>query len=1354
MVLKESIDAAIIKMEKSYKSYEWLLRNPTSFKEDYHNYAEHFSDTQDIFSAIDILLRCFIIEKKIPMYAKNKQIIVTEQMDDYKFTTNDFCCGILAYNEKNCDSQWLTDVDFSCFIDDYKRPRNMDEHLGITGIVQDLYRIYHNVNKLCAAINATNYTLNINKTDNTFDYSRFDACMDEMDETDRRYILLADSMHNVNKELLETFLQIPWSIILDFDGASSMGGLKSILESEDYSGRDYTPHVYSEFTMNNNIKFSRAYINLCEEPLCKRFTAKKQESQDNYRIPAIVDKVSDSIHSKATIVVTGLQTERVRDICKLIKLKFYEIDVIFLTNQGQIQLLEKTEANEWSESGNIAAVNVFNNTIFEVMQSIYDNRKFFSDKIANHIAEENLGLKFNALDNTELIVKDMNLLHGKEGSFEFMHLNLGEDVTQCNEWEFYHGDIASWETIRNGFVESLIDKNRLKAFENEIKRDQSGACFTVYHLPGFGGTTLGRLIAWDLHKEMPVVCLKTYESIQTLSKDIGDIYTHIFAKHKFLILIDEDDFSLKQMQELEKMIMDSEYTLKALFIRRINDSDIKKKHVQNMKNELVFSALETGAKETLKSKCYHLLKEKGQEYCYAKREKYMNTNLNERDKCALIVNLYLLEENFNLENYVRKFLDRLGKDSDEEKYQKLLGFIAIGDYYSNLKIPAAYIACYLDGSGKLKVRNIEDRLRNYDGLLLKSKMQESGDICYGIKHYLIAREILKQTLKTPTGENWQGILPELVKELIDFLYLLVKRTGKIDKLMQNIICGLFTDKTKSRWYRENDDENVYDSSFTSLLASMGEYKKNDIINYLANRFQDFIKSSIPVGQSRVEYKVLAHIYAQRARIRSKSERLGDNEEIQDLELEQYMQETMSVINTENICEYDLEHMLGMCYLERARRLRDKSPITEELHNIFLANIQNAIKRFDYTIWYGSPDYGVPCKINAITTALEEIINYNNVSSKDRLEKLYHITEAKIYIDDGLKAVQDIDEYALGTIARTIAEKRRDEFERVCFPDKASEFLQRLDNLGSKLSAEDYEGHYMVSSMAVYAYEKKYYVKEYRRSSLIYKALSGDRKAIEDAKKVFGHLDRILKMSNEHSVSFSTYNRWFEYAKYMVIPLVKAYEQASNWKQVEKERENSGFQRNNLIRPCYYLFVIQLLRYCEEENITGKDVSERKQDLSRQISSSRANDVVQDWYANRKGLGHLYSREWVDVKNVDTIDCIAEVQGKVVYVDETKNNYGYLRILHPHTLNTWSNAPKGSLYNTDSDVYFVERQTNIISKNDLEKTKKFKFGFSYSKMIASTNSLENRNIVKTTVRPRNSKKEENQQQNENNSNYSD
>lgn len=1335
LVLKDSVNTAVLKIENSYKSYEWILRNKDSIEKDDEDYKRHFSEAQQVFSAVDVLLRCFLIEKKIPVYKKSKKIIITESTDEQEFKTAELCSGILTYNKENPDKQWLINVDFSCFMEENKKVRNLNEHLGVVSALQDLYRVYFNLNIICNALDVTSFSLNIKSNNSSFDYARFDGCMDKMCVDDRRYILLSDSMHNIEKTLLETFLQIPWSVIFDFDGASSMGGLQSVLEDADYKGQLYASYPYSAFTVNNNIKFLRARIDLCEHNLSRRFFVKKQDDYDNARIPIIMDKIRDSIHSKVTIVITGQQTERVCDICKLIKSKFLETDIIFLTNQNQNLLLEATEEEDWEESGNIVSVNKFDNSIFEVMKAIDDNKELFLGKKSRELVVENGGYIFHALDNTKLTVNDMELLHSKENYFEFLHLNIGNDMTQCNEWEFYHGDIVSWETIQGGYVEPLINDENVKAFEEEIKKNQSGSCYTIYHLPGYGGTTLGRLIAWDLHKDMPVLRLKGYETIQKLVKDIGDIYTLLLAKHRFLLLIDENDFSTKQMQELEKMIRDSEYTIKAIFVKRISQSDANKKQKNlngKSKKEIIFSVLLADYRDKLKEKCFHLLKERGQDGAYKIREQQLNDKL-ENQQFALIINLYLLEENFNLRNYVKKFLDKLGDDSDGEKDRKIFAFIAMGEYFSNVKIPTAYIARYMDADGKFPVRSIEERYDNYSGLFLKTKMPEIGGTGYGIKHYLIAQEMLQQILQYDQNEtSWQGKLPDLVMEYIDFLYLMLQGMDKIDALIKNIISWLFTDKTKSRWYKGNED--IYESSFTSLLMELNEYRRIDVIDYLADKFGSFIKNMIPQNKSREEYKLLAHIYAQRARIRSKSQRLNDDEQNQDFELQAYMKETMDVIFSENICEYDLEHMLGMCYLEKAKKLKEKEDLLKELYEDILENIKNSIERFNYAIWYGSPDYGIPCKIDAITTAINVIIKHYNIAENNRIDKLYEIVEAKGYVDAGIKAIQDIDEYSLNFKARTIAEKRKDEFEHICFPDRTSEFLQRLDNLERKLSDNDYDGHYMVSTMKVYAYEKKHYEDEYRRSSLIKKALTGNKEAAKDAERVFSHLDKIVKMSKEHPVSYTTYNQWFEYAKYMQIPLSRAYEQACNWKQAEIQRENTASQRNCLIRPCYYLFVIQLLRYCEGENITDKDVFARKQDLGRQVSLSRANDVVQDWYSNRKGIGHLYSREWIDIKNVNATSNIAEVQGRVVYVDEENGNQGYLRIINPNAMSKWSNAPKGMLYNKDSDVYFSQMQSNIISKAD-QRPKKFKFGFAYSKMIASMNSLEKRNVTETTVEDR-------------------
>ena len=73
---------------------------------------------------------------------------------------------------------------------------------------------------------------------------------------------------------------------------------------------------------------------------------------------------------------------------------------------------------------------------------------------------------------------------------------------------------------------------------------------------------------------------------------------------------------------------------------------------------------------------------------------------------------------------------------------------------------------------------------------------------------------------------------------------MVRGMDKIDDMIKNIISWLFTDKTKSRWY--NGAEDVYESSFTSLLMKLSEYRRIDVIDYLADKFGSFIKKPIPL----------------------------------------------------------------------------------------------------------------------------------------------------------------------------------------------------------------------------------------------------------------------------------------------------------------------------------------------------------------------------------------------------------------------------------------------------------------------------------------------------------------------------
>lgn len=137
---------------------------------------------------------------------------------------------------------------------------------------------------------------------------------------------------------------------------------------------------------------------------------------------------------------------------------------------------------------------------------------------------------------------------------------------------------------------------------------------------------------------------------------------------------------------------------------------------------------------------------------------------------------------------------------------------------------------------------------------------------------------------------------------------------------------------------------------------MDDPAKIEIILYLADKFGDIIKSNVPAGEGRTEYKLLAHIYAQCARVRSKC-LLTTEDIINEKEVDKWIGETVNLVYDEGIYEYDLEDMLGRCYLERIKRF-SKEEILDNNINSIIKNVEEAIAHFNNTIWYGSASYTV------------------------------------------------------------------------------------------------------------------------------------------------------------------------------------------------------------------------------------------------------------------------------------------------------------------------------------------------------------------------------------------------------------
>lgn len=1259
-------------------------------------------------SAIDIALRAYCIIKRIPVLTSRGYSVITasDTGDRIQVFAGDFCAAIVNFNASaESEDRLLTDVALGEFVED-RRDMNQPKHVGIVTGLKRVYRRYNNLVKVLNDIGSIIDTQiqTITDRESTFDFERFDAWMKQFDFSQRRFALIAKSMQDIPVEQLACFLQIPWSVIIDFDGASAFGGLKSCIDNVmTVNELDYTSLGPNSTYLFGNVPL---YVNLHDGDFSKFIVGKGRRTHtDQKAFENMSSKIASSVYPNLTIVITGLQDERTYNLCNSLADSFSGTEIVYLSNQEEAVF--HTCSSNGTGRGCIENVFFADSELCDVMRTIYDYKNILPQKESNPTIFGN-GYRLPHVNSIMELSEES--IHGIERYFEILHLDIGKNIEKCNESEFLHGNTASWETISNGYASPLIN---VKDFENEIING-SERCYYLYHLAGFGGTTHGRIISWDLHTSLPVLILHRYETAALFAMQIEYIYK-IFDKCKFLIVVDENMFSQNEMIEISTKIRNNEYGIKALFVQRITRESATQRLRDNKRNEIFLTLIHK--KELLCMKCYSLLAAIHQEHKYEMRKQNLENNLPARQQCPLLINLYILEENFSLQNYVSRFLEPLSEaDPESNSLRRLTALISIFAYYGSCDIPTSYINRYLQITNKTDAAAAL-RLQPVNELLLKRNNKYSG---YSTKHYLIAEEMLKQLLCSNTGFDWTTNLPMYTQEIIDLLHDICK-DGKLDFVVTDIIASLFTDKSRGRIVEFEE------ADYTELLDAIPNARKAEVTEYLAEKIGKYIEASIPAGQSHSEYGVLAHIYAQCARIRAKHPKLDDDWNSQMDAVKKYCGKTESIITSEELYDDTLEHMLGMCLLERAHICQEneiESPDGSGYYETIITLLDEAIEHFDNCKRFGSPHYGIPQKINAVNHAIQCVKNKYHLAPDCDLEVLRKYSEIDKYIILGYEAIgeiekiRDIDEkYQVKAI--TLAYNFQGVFDSICSPNGARKTLQRLEKYLSEVPVDDYHGQYTVRMSFIHNYQKKHYNAKTKHIEILSKAYAKNAEAIEDAKRVFSHLEALLKMNDRPAASF-IYRMWFDYAKYFSTSLIRACDVAKEWKTVEASRNG------DLLWPNYYLFVITLLLYTEAM-ATENDVVTRKRELNRSLPRARYISSVNDWYSVGTGMGRLKSRNICSYEEVPTDPSIMILQGNVASVSETE---GFLTIKEPRAFSNWGKAFGNMTFSKDSSVFFSPGVAVLLPGDNPQI--RFKLGFSFERMVASDNSLFELNVKKAVI----------------------
>ena len=850
-------------------------------------------------------------------------------------------------------------------------------------------------------------------------YDEFMASPQAVDYSSGTNILVVGSAHDISNGQREIIANMAWDMVIDLDGYSDRGGLLSSVQHA---------HIQREVLYGANA--NNKHIILPDSTLwyrCGEYLS--QNSLENQlTIPGYVRFHSDALgttfdkarpRNKHTTEIFTSILEKANNLHRTVRI------VALVDDNWIIQSLIEAESNLKADDYFITWVGMSAWTKENCLQCFCGDEDDMNDhfrwfRLPIHAAYE-MFEKYSEQWPTRSSVVQSYRLPGSEGYVTlsqnlFNNLRIyfkplydgcetdGDLGSEEARDAFYHGNLASWNTISYQHAVLLKEQEEFKRMCDSIKsllgtRQENGdsRLFFIQHKPGIGGTTLARQLAWELHKEYPVLEVHSYDSPE-LIKQVETLYDSVVGKQP-IILISDDTFPFvdslcEDIRRLERRCI--------LIVACREGNALPAKY--SKKTCIPFVGISDNGIRILRERYRNAsplseadLREKDAEFPRVFMDKMMKT--------PLIIGLYYMEKDFNIESYVQKAL----ACCRERRYEDFVAFLALCDRYGLKTIPASYTRAWLATH-----QNLIASVPGIDSVVSLTRDAANVDV-YQFKHYLLADEFLKQYAEKrfSSKQNVRDAVYSLAKQLIDVTVFGISKNYFHKEELTLLIRLLIQSKR----------DVSQDFSDLMIDISVPEYQRLLLLK-LAESFKPFAEVSLLKEEKEEEWtdseklilRLTSHAYAHLGRMYSKGteQNFIKAAEMTDLSFR------YSPDNDPNIC-----HMAGMALLEKlesAWRVLSASgnPVSSNEIAEYKQDFYKAADYFDKTTEYGQPDYGIPVKLRLYYRYLEFIYAVKGVKNhQEARQKLndfeYSILGEFAELLDDAEAYSEIDDFATDRI---------------------------------------------------------------------------------------------------------------------------------------------------------------------------------------------------------------------------------------------------------------------------------------------------------------------------------------------------
>ena len=810
-------------------------------------------------------------------------------------------------------------------------------------------------------------------------------------------ILIAGSVHDVREDIRQAVANLAWDLVIDYDGYSDCGGLLSSVEhnqiqkeiltypvacSSQIISRGITLwyrcgeyQIPSFYPTGNSIQIG-AYTYFHKSPaISTRQNKPLKDNQKRINLRAILEKllVKANRLDRPINIIAAIDDEQmfrqILEACEQVGIDEYFLTAIGVTSLDVKNIcVERFAGDKEDMEQHFMYCPV---PVVSFYQAVADHKTTLRSRIR-------LNTDFSVPGGEGKVVLSENSRANITPYFDILYdgcEQIDNESADKQKQDFYRGNQASWYVIANHYAVPLKRDSEYNKILQKIRtslgvtqqKPQQRLLF-IRHKAGLGGSTLVRQLGWDLHENFTVLSARYYEP-NCVKQLIENLYDNILQKAPIVILADD---TLPALRGLCDDICRT--NRRCILVIACRENNYLLQDYPDAQREF-FSSLQDKVIPELQA---HFRSQSPLSQAkLQQRDNEFSKQISANMRTPFIIGLYYMEEEFNIDSYVKKALDGCA----EQRYAEIVACIALCDTYNSKMVPISLVKSAL----RLSARDNFLFLVPAAATLISQSSIDSDIPTYHFTHSLLSHRYLEMYCKEYYhSDDQRDMLYSLAIKMIDY-------TGEM--VANNTLKELHLDIIINILIQNKNTDTVTELNLSALLQDVGmKEKQRELLLHLAKTFEERAneirrdasqQSNVHLKRiDRLILRLTSHAYAHLGRMYSRLEK-------NPTKAEEYFEKAIYFMpdNDPNIF-----HMAGTSLLDKLKQQWSKDidlpkEELEQKYPIYELDIDLASQRFDCSCDFGRPDYGFPGKLDLLFSYLHFVYRAKGIAKTADLVKL-------------------------------------------------------------------------------------------------------------------------------------------------------------------------------------------------------------------------------------------------------------------------------------------------------------------------------------------------------------------------------